>query len=38
MNGMYFFLTPLLYSINVIKHIDDEQLLLFKKRKVSNET
>ena len=32
------FLTHLLYSINVIDHIDDEQLPLFKKRKVSNET
>ena len=37
MNGLYF-LTPLSYSINVIKRIDDEQLPLFKKRKVSNET
>ena len=32
------FLTPLSYSINFIEHIDDEQLPLFKKRKVSNET
>ena len=37
MNGLYF-LTPLSYSINVIEHIDDEQLPLSKKRKVSNET
>ena len=36
MNGLYF-LTPLSYSINAIEHIDDEQLPLSKKRKVSNE-
>ena len=37
MNDMYF-LTHLSYSINVIENIDDEQLPLSKKRKVSNET
>ena len=37
MNDLYF-LTPLSYSINVIEHINDEQLPLSKKRKVSNET
>ena len=36
-NGLYF-LTPLCYIINGIKHIDDEQLPLSKKMKVSNET
>ena len=36
MNG--YFLIPLSYSINVIEHIDDEQLSLSKKRKVSNIT
>ena len=36
MKGLYF-LTNLSYSINVIEHIDDEQLPLSKKRKVSNE-
>ena len=33
MNGLYI-LTPLSYSIDVIEHIDDEQLTLSKKRKV----
>ena len=37
MNGLYF-LIPLSYSINVIEHIDDEQLHLSKKMKVSNIT
>ena len=37
MNGLYF-LTPLSYSINAIEHLDDEQLPLSEKRKVSNET
>ena len=37
MNGL-FFLIHLSYSINVIEHIDDEQLPLSKKMKVSNET
>ena len=37
MNDLYF-KTPLSYSINVIEHIDDEQLPLSKKMKVSNET
>ena len=37
MNSLYF-LTPLSYNINAIEHIDDEQLSLSKKRKVSNET
>ena len=33
MNGLYI-LTPFSYSIDVIEHIDDEQLTLSKKRKV----
>ena len=37
MNDLYF-LTPSSYSINSIEHIDDEQLSLSKRRKVSNET
>ena len=37
MNCLYF-LTHLSYSINAIEHIDDKQLPLSKKRKVSNET
>ena len=37
MNGLYF-LTPLSYSINFIEHINDKQLSLSKKKKVSNIT
>ena len=37
MNDLYF-LAPLSYSNNSIEHIDDKQLPLSKKRKVSNET
>ena len=37
MNDLYF-LSPLSYSINSIEYVDDKQLTLSKKKKVSNET
>ena len=33
-NDLYFFLTPLFYSINAIEYTNDEQLTLSKKMKV----